>query len=249
MADRQSLEETTNCEHGTQCAGVNVRNVKFTRSVDYKEDNDVNKDCEVDVAAAAAEEEEKADRVPELPTEYVRNVKFMLSDVYTEDIDLNEDGELAAATADEEAGQVPELPTEYEVQEVTPRQTPDGGWGWMVVVAAFVTNLIVDGISYIFGVLMPELIDYFGTSKQKTALVGSLIAGVYMIVGNYYLWFLFLFSVCRNSYFVLGLSDQRARMSKITKRRRHRMLYSCTIGLWKQWASTPPPPHPHPPPF
>jgi len=30
MADRQSLEETTNCEDATECPDVDVRNVKFT---------------------------------------------------------------------------------------------------------------------------------------------------------------------------------------------------------------------------
>jgi len=150
MADRQSLEETTNCEDEAQCAGVDVRNVKFTHGDIYKEDLGVNDDIEVAAGDAATQEEEKTYRVAELPTD-------------------------------------------YEVEEVIPPQTPDGGWGWIVVGATFVLGLIVDGVSYTFGIIMPELIDFFGSSKRKTALVGSMISGVYLIVGNYHLWLLLPF--------------------------------------------------------
>jgi len=60
----------------------------------------------------------------------------------------------------------------------------DGGWGWVVVAAAFLANLIVDGVTYTFGIIMPQLLDHFEAGKGKTALVGSLIPGVYLIVGN-----------------------------------------------------------------
>jgi len=138
MADRQSLEETTNCEDATECPDVDVRNVKFTHG-DSDEDDEIKENA--GEIAAAAEEEEEADRVPELPTD-------------------------------------------VEIEQLTPPLTPDGGWGWMVVVATFVSNLIVDGVAYTFGIIMPELIDFFGSSKGKTALVGSMISGVYLIVGN-----------------------------------------------------------------
>ena len=70
-----------------------------------------------------------------------------------------------------------------EVDELSLPLTPDGGWGWMVVVASFVTNLLVDGVAYTFGIIMPALIDHFDASKGKTAVVGSLIPGLYNIVG------------------------------------------------------------------
>jgi len=67
-----------------------------------------------------------------------------------------------------------------------PRVTlpPDGGWGWVVVAAAFFANLIVDGVTYTFGIIMSELLDHFEAGKGKTALVGSLIPGVYLTVGK-----------------------------------------------------------------
>lgn len=60
---------------------------------------------------------------------------------------------------------------------------PDGGWGWVVVLGSFVAHLIADGCSFSFGVLYAELLDYFGESKGKTALVGSLFVSVPLITG------------------------------------------------------------------
>jgi MFS family permease len=64
-----------------------------------------------------------------------------------------------------------------------PPLPPDGGWGWAVVVASFLTNFIVDGVCYTFGVIQPELVDYFETTNSMAALVGSTVPGVYLIVG------------------------------------------------------------------
>ena len=87
--------------------------------------------------------------------------------------------------ADEQADRVPELPADVdEVDQPTVALPPDGGWGWTVVVAAFFANLIVDGVTYTFGIIMPELLDHFEAGKGKTALVGSLIPGVYLAVGK-----------------------------------------------------------------
>lgn len=53
---------------------------------------------------------------------------------------------------------------------------PDGGWGWVVVFASFMVNLIADGITFSFGVFFPHFLEYFGESKGKTAW----IAGIFM---------------------------------------------------------------------
>ncbi|XP_068631881.1 monocarboxylate transporter 9-like [Battus philenor] len=53
---------------------------------------------------------------------------------------------------------------------------PDGGWGWVVVFASFMVNLIADGITFSFGVFYPHFLEYFGEGKGKTAL----IAGIFM---------------------------------------------------------------------
>ncbi|KAG1680874.1 Monocarboxylate transporter 12 [Nymphon striatum] len=67
-----------------------------------------------------------------------------------------------------------------EVDIPTP---PDGGWGWVIVAASFISNVIVDGISYSFGVFLPEFVSYFGSSKAKAAWIGSLLSGCYLSVG------------------------------------------------------------------
>ncbi|KPJ03688.1 Monocarboxylate transporter 12 [Papilio xuthus] len=62
---------------------------------------------------------------------------------------------------------------ELSIAEARP---PDGGWGWVVVFASFMVNLIADGISFSFGVFYPHFLEYFGEGKGKTAL----IAGIFM---------------------------------------------------------------------
>jgi hypothetical protein len=61
---------------------------------------------------------------------------------------------------------------------------PDGGWGWIVVLASFFISVIVDGICYTFGVIKPALEEHFETSSSTTAWAGSTLAGVYLIVGQ-----------------------------------------------------------------
>jgi len=136
----------------------------------------------------------------------VRNVTFIHGDSHDvedddDDDEVRENVDISALSAEEEADVVPELPTDIEVEELTPPLTPDGGWGWMVVAATFVSNLVVDGVAYTFGIIMPELIDYFDSSKGKTALVGSMVSGVYLIVGNSS----FIFSLSVNHLFFVRL--------------------------------------------
>ncbi|CAH1797665.1 unnamed protein product [Owenia fusiformis] len=60
---------------------------------------------------------------------------------------------------------------------------PDGGWGWVIVVASMLNNCIVDGIAFTFGVFYMEFVVYFGASKGKTAMAGSLLCGMYLCAG------------------------------------------------------------------
>lgn len=69
-----------------------------------------------------------------------------------------------------------------EEEEVLPAP-PDGGYGWVIVFASFMCNMVVDGIGYSFGILLPKLIEEYGSSKSKTAFVGSLLPGTTMLVG------------------------------------------------------------------
>ncbi|XP_055537135.1 monocarboxylate transporter 14 isoform X4 [Wyeomyia smithii] len=60
---------------------------------------------------------------------------------------------------------------------------PDGGYGWVVVLASVMISLIMDGVSFSFGLMYTEWLDYFGESKSKTAWVGSLFIAVPLLSG------------------------------------------------------------------
>ncbi|GFU52572.1 monocarboxylate transporter 13 [Nephila pilipes] len=62
-------------------------------------------------------------------------------------------------------------------------EPPDGGFGWVIVAASFLCNLIVDGIAYTFGIFFTEFVKYYEVPKGKVAWVGSLLSGFYLSVG------------------------------------------------------------------
>lgn len=62
-------------------------------------------------------------------------------------------------------------------------RAPDGGWGWVVVAASFMVNLIADGVTFSFGVIYVEFLNYFGEGKSKTAWIGSLFMAMPMLSG------------------------------------------------------------------
>ncbi|XP_068992054.1 monocarboxylate transporter 14 isoform X5 [Neodiprion pinetum] len=75
-----------------------------------------------------------------------------------------------------------EIFQEVEVQMVVP---PDGGWGWVIVAASFMCNLVVDGIIFSFGVFLVHICEELSVSKAQVALVGSLQSGFYLITGPF----------------------------------------------------------------
>ena len=60
---------------------------------------------------------------------------------------------------------------------------PDGGWGWVVCLASFLCNMILDGIAYSFGILLGPLVLYFDSNRSTVSWVGSLLCGIYMASG------------------------------------------------------------------
>ena len=62
-------------------------------------------------------------------------------------------------------------------------EMPDGGYGWVVVFASLVVSLIADGLSFSFGLINTELLDYFGESPTKTAWISSLFFSVPLLMG------------------------------------------------------------------
>ncbi|XP_004932688.1 monocarboxylate transporter 7 [Bombyx mori] len=72
--------------------------------------------------------------------------------------------------------------TEPEAALVVP---PDGGWGWVVVGASFMCNVLVDGIIFSGGLLSSAIKDDFKISEGKVATVNSLLAGFYLLAGPF----------------------------------------------------------------
>jgi len=62
-------------------------------------------------------------------------------------------------------------------------EVPDGGWGWVVVVASLGVSMVADGISFSFGLMFIEFLKAFGQSKAKTAWIGSLFMAVPLLSG------------------------------------------------------------------
>ncbi|XP_044006609.1 monocarboxylate transporter 3 isoform X2 [Aphidius gifuensis] len=60
---------------------------------------------------------------------------------------------------------------------------PDGGYGWIVVFASFMCNMIVDGIAYTFGIFKESYMKTYDISEGEVAWVGSILAGMYLIAG------------------------------------------------------------------
>lgn len=67
-------------------------------------------------------------------------------------------------------------------EKKTPKM-PDGGYGWVVVFASLMISLIWDGLSFSFGLINTELLEYFGESKSKTAWISSLFFSVPLLMG------------------------------------------------------------------
>ncbi|XP_076856719.1 monocarboxylate transporter 9b [Brachyhypopomus gauderio] len=61
------------------------------------------------------------------------------------------------------------------------KQALDGGWGWTIVAASFMAQLLAYGSPQSVGVLYPEWLSAFQESKGMTAWVGSLVSGVGLI--------------------------------------------------------------------
>ena len=61
---------------------------------------------------------------------------------------------------------------------------PDGGWGWVVTISAFMVAVILDGISFSFGLFFKELYVYFNESKTLTSWISSVFNGSYLGIGK-----------------------------------------------------------------
>merc|ERR1719318_1525606 len=54
-------------------------------------------------------------------------------------------------------------------------------WGWLVVLASFLCNMVIDGMGYSFGVLLEPMRVEFDSGVGKAAFVGSILTGVILL--------------------------------------------------------------------
>lgn len=74
---------------------------------------------------------------------------------------------------------------EEELEEVGIIQPPDGGYGWVVVLASFMANLVVDGVIFsISETIVPLWEKEFNTSTSLATISPSLLAGCYLLSGG-----------------------------------------------------------------
>lgn len=61
---------------------------------------------------------------------------------------------------------------------------PDGGWGWLVLLASVMVNLLIPGTIKSFGVLFVEFLDVFDASPAAAAWIPSLCYFLYSSLGK-----------------------------------------------------------------
>ena len=66
----------------------------------------------------------------------------------------------------------------------TPPAAPDGGWGWVVVMAGFLVHFILDGIGNTFGIFLDPLVEDFQSDTATVVWASSLGCGVSFLAGK-----------------------------------------------------------------
>ncbi|XP_060112810.1 monocarboxylate transporter 13-like [Heteronotia binoei] len=67
-------------------------------------------------------------------------------------------------------------------QAVVYPEPPDGGWGWMVVLAAFIQSALVFGVIRSFGVFFVEFVEYFDELSRRISWITSIGIAVQQFV-------------------------------------------------------------------
>ncbi|CAF2522289.1 unnamed protein product [Rotaria sp. Silwood2] len=71
----------------------------------------------------------------------------------------------------------PEDDEEYDYIKIP----PDGGFGWVVLVACFLINMIIDGFLYAFGAISDDLKSHYKCQEWAVSLVISLACSCYLL--------------------------------------------------------------------
>lgn len=61
---------------------------------------------------------------------------------------------------------------------------PDGGWGWVVVLAAFTSYFMAEGVICSFGIFLSEMAVTFNCQISQVSLAGAIMTGCFCLSGN-----------------------------------------------------------------
>lgn len=61
---------------------------------------------------------------------------------------------------------------------------PDGGWGWLVLIAAVMVNVLIPGMIKSFGVLFVVFMNEFKASPPTAAMIPALCYFLYSSLGK-----------------------------------------------------------------
>ncbi|KXJ22753.1 monocarboxylate transporter 10 [Exaiptasia diaphana] len=73
---------------------------------------------------------------------------------------------------------------EEDVTDSSPvKEYPEGGWGWVVCAASFLTSFIVFGVHNSFGIIYSTLVNELNLGKAESAWVGSVAGSLNFLCG------------------------------------------------------------------
>ena len=77
------------------------------------------------------------------------------------------------------------IQSKHDEEDVATKKSekPDGGYGWVILFAAFTISFVLDGCMYSFGILLDEIKTYYGVAQDVTNLVSSLNTGFLFLSG------------------------------------------------------------------
>lgn len=61
---------------------------------------------------------------------------------------------------------------------------PDGGWGWIIVIASFIIFLITEGIIYSYGVFFQVITKELNFTRSQISLIGAVKASSICLSGK-----------------------------------------------------------------
>ncbi|GJQ77080.1 hypothetical protein Trydic_g23651 [Trypoxylus dichotomus] len=79
---------------------------------------------------------------------------------------------------------------------------PDGGWGWVIVLASFICNFVAEGTMYSYGLLLEDIAIGLQTTTTNVSLANSLMTGFYFLFGTLPVMTPILYLVCLRFFFL-----------------------------------------------